>query len=82
MLWVTWMCGSLSWRGFTTTATIMRHSDSAILKNESHHLACLPIHLALLVKLEKSDIFKLSHSLIDLFPEKCVAWYAAGRIGE
>ena len=56
--------------------------SSAILKADPHHPACLPIHVALLVELEKtSDLFKLSHSLVDLFPEWCVAWYAVGRIG-
>ena len=54
--------------------------SSAILKADPHHPACLPIHVALLVELEKtSDLFKLSHSLVDLFPEWCVAWYAVGR---
>ena len=33
--------------------------------------------MALLVELEKtSDLFKLSHSLEDLFSEWCVVWYA------
>ena len=37
-------------------------------------------HVVLLVELEKtSDLFKLSHSLVDLFSEWCVAWYAVGR---
>ena len=50
-----------------------------ILKQDPHHPACLPIHVALLVELNKtSDLFKLSHSLVDLFPEWCVAWYAVG----
>ena len=50
------------------------------LEADPHHPACLPIHVALLVELEKtSDLFKLSHSLVDLFPEWCVAWYAVGR---
>ena len=54
--------------------------STAILKADPHHPACLPIHVALLVELEKtSDLFKLSHSLVDLFPEWCVAWYAVGR---
>ena len=53
--------------------------SSAILKVDPHPPACLPIHVALLVELERtSDLFKLSHSLVDLFPEWCVAWYAVG----
>ena len=51
-----------------------------IVMADPHHPACLPIHVAILVGLEKtSDLFKLSHSLVDLFPEWCVAWYAVGR---
>ena len=37
------------------------------------------VHVALLLELEKtSDLFKLSHNLVDLFPEWSVAWYAVG----
>ena len=56
----------------------MRQS-SAILKTESQHLACLPIHVVLLVELKKtSNLFRLSHSPVGLFPKWCVAWYAIG----
>ena len=69
------MCGSLSWSDHAA----MRQS-SAILKADPQHPACLPIHVALLVELEKtSDLFRLSHSLVDLFPKWYVARYAVGR---
>ena len=69
------MCGSLSWSG----PAAMRQS-SAILKTDRQHPACLQTHVALLVELEKtSDLFRLSHSPVDLFPKWYVAWYAVGR---
>ena len=41
---------------------------SVILKTDPHHPACLPIYVTLLVELDNiSDLFKLSHSLKDLF---------------
>ena len=50
-----------------------------ILKADPHHPACLPLHIALLVELNKtSDLFKLAHSLVDLYPEWCVAWFGVG----
>ena len=52
-----------------------------ILKCDPYHPACLPLHVALLVELSKtSDLFKLSHNLVDLFPEWSVAWYAVGML--
>ena len=48
--------------------------SSDILKADPYHPTCLPLHVALLVELNRtSDLFKLSHSLVDLFPEWCVA---------
>ena len=39
------------------------------------------VHVALLLELDKtSDLFKLSHNLVDLFPEWSVAWYAVGAL--
>ena len=50
-----------------------------ILKKDPHHPACLPIHIALLVELNKtSDLFKLAHTLVDLYPEWSVAWFGVG----
>jgi len=53
--------------------------SSELLKNDPYHPTCLPVHVALLLEMEKtSDLFKLSHNLVDLFPEWSVAWYAVG----
>ena len=50
-----------------------------ILKCDPYHPTCLPLHVALLVELRKtSDLIKLSHNLVDMFPEWSVAWYAVG----
>ena len=54
--------------------------SSELLKNDPYHPTCLPVHVALLLEMEKtSDLFKLSHNLVDLFPEWSVAWYAVGQ---
>ena len=53
--------------------------SSDILKQDPHHPACLPVHIALLVELNKtSDLFKLAHTLVDLYPEWSVAWFGVG----
>ena len=74
-------CESLTSRDYYNCdyhAAIKLSSD--ILKADPYHPTCLPLHVALLVELNKtSDLFKLSHSLVDLFPEWCVAWYAVGE---
>ena len=53
--------------------------SSDILKQDPHPPACLPVHIALLVELNKtSDLFKLAHTLVDLYPEWSVAWFGVG----
>ena len=51
----------------------------AVLKSDPWHAKCLPVHVALLVELKESNsLFKLAHSLVDLYPEWAVSWFAVG----
>ena len=50
-----------------------------VLKSDPWHAKCLPVHVALLVELKESNaLFKLAHSLVDLYPEWAVSWFAVG----
>ena len=62
-------CDHLS--AFTITSQIMR-------EDPLHH-RCIPLHVALLVDLRKTNaLFSLAHSLVDMYPEWSIAWYAVG----
>ncbi|CAI6347241.1 unnamed protein product [Macrosiphum euphorbiae] len=51
----------------------------SVLKQDPYHPECLPIHIACLVELEKSnDLFYLAHKLVDLQPDQAIAWFAVG----
>ena len=53
--------------------------STEILRTDPTHPACLPVHIALLVELDRAtELFRLAHQLVDLYPEWAVAWYAVG----
>merc|ERR1719309_484199 len=48
-----------------------------IMHEDPLHHRCIPLHVALLVDMKKTnDLFKLAHSLVDFYPEWSIAWYA------
>jgi len=50
-----------------------------VIKADPWHASCLPVHIALMVELKVSNsLFQLAHSLVDLYPEWCVSWFAVG----
>lgn len=50
-----------------------------VLKKDPYNSLCLPLHIAVLVELKKSnELFYLSHKLVDLYPSKPVAWFSVG----
>ncbi|XP_071949741.1 cell division cycle protein 16 homolog [Antedon mediterranea] len=50
-----------------------------VLQTDPFHSTCLPLHIATLVELQKSnELFYLGHRLVDLYPNKAVAWFAVG----
>uniref|UniRef100_A0A8D9ER57 Cell division cycle protein 16 homolog n=1 Tax=Cacopsylla melanoneura TaxID=428564 RepID=A0A8D9ER57_9HEMI len=50
-----------------------------VLSRDPYHTACLPLHIACLVEMNKSNkLFKLAHELVDLYPDNAIAWYAVG----
>merc|ERR1719234_326867 len=53
--------------------------SSDIIKGDPYHARCLPIHIALLVELKKTNcLFQVAHSLVDLYPDWSTAWFAVG----
>lgn len=60
---------------FRTSYKITRN----VLESDPFHERCLPVHVATLVELKKSnELFYLAHRLVDLHPDKAVAWFAVG----
>ncbi|XP_077975970.1 cell division cycle protein 16 homolog [Styela clava] len=52
---------------------------SGILRTDPYHTECLPLHIAFLVVLRKSnELFYLSHKLVKRYPEKAISWYSVG----
>lgn len=50
-----------------------------ILKKDPYHNSCLPVHIACLVELKKTNaLFYLAHKLVDLYPDIALAWFAVG----
>ncbi|XP_047361479.1 cell division cycle protein 16 homolog isoform X1 [Vespa velutina] len=50
-----------------------------ILNKDPYHTACLPVHIACLVELKKTNaLFYLAHKLVDLYPDMALAWFAVG----
>ncbi|XP_032686384.1 cell division cycle protein 16 homolog [Odontomachus brunneus] len=50
-----------------------------ILRKDPYHNSCLPVHIACLVELKKTNaLFYLAHKLVDLYPEMALAWFAVG----
>ncbi|XP_076239082.1 cell division cycle protein 16 [Calliopsis andreniformis] len=50
-----------------------------ILKKDPFHNLCLPLHIACLVELKKTNaLFYLAHKLVDLYPDLALAWFAVG----
>ncbi|KZC08990.1 Cell division cycle protein 16 like protein [Dufourea novaeangliae] len=50
-----------------------------ILKKDPYHNTCLPVHIACLVELKKTNaLFYLAHKLVDLYPDMALAWFAVG----
>ncbi|KAJ8674108.1 hypothetical protein QAD02_005370 [Eretmocerus hayati] len=51
----------------------------SILKKDPYHNGCLPIHIACLVELKKTNaLFYLAHKLVDLYPDLALSWFAVG----
>lgn len=51
----------------------------SILKKDPYHNGCLPVHIACLVELKKTNaLFYLAHKLVDFYPEMALAWFAVG----
>ncbi|XP_064615248.1 cell division cycle protein 16 homolog [Liolophura sinensis] len=52
---------------------------SSVLDKDPYNSQCLPLHVAVLVELGKSNIlFYLAHKLVDIYPNKAVSWFAVG----
>jgi len=52
---------------------------SSVLGKDPYHMTCLPVHIACLVELKKSNaLFYLAHDLVDLRPDLAVSWFAVG----
>lgn len=50
-----------------------------ILKKDPYHSSCLPVHIACLVELRKTNaLFYLAHKLVDLYPDMALSWFAVG----
>ncbi|XP_030754617.1 cell division cycle protein 16 homolog isoform X2 [Sitophilus oryzae] len=50
-----------------------------ILKKDPYHDGCLPLHISCLVELKQSNkLFSLAHTLIDLYPNLAISWFAVG----
>ncbi|XP_060600102.1 cell division cycle protein 16 homolog [Ruditapes philippinarum] len=50
-----------------------------ILNTDPYNSTCLPLHIAVMVELKKSNsLFYLAHKLVDLYPNKPVSWFAVG----
>ncbi|KAK2165875.1 hypothetical protein NP493_1345g00047 [Ridgeia piscesae] len=50
-----------------------------ILETDAYNSQCLPLHIAVLTELKKANLlFYLAHKLVDLYPNKAVAWFAVG----
>jgi len=50
-----------------------------IMQEDPLHHKCIPLHVALLVDMKKTnELFRLAHSLVDMYPEWSIAWYAVG----
>lgn len=50
-----------------------------ILEEDPYHMSCLPIHIAGLVELKKTNaLFYLAHDLVDIRPDLAVSWFAVG----
>lgn len=50
-----------------------------ILEEDPYHTTCLPIHIAGLVELKKTNaLFYLAHDLVDIRPDLAVSWFAVG----
>ncbi|XP_033226801.1 cell division cycle protein 16 homolog isoform X2 [Belonocnema kinseyi] len=51
----------------------------SILKKDPYHNGCLPVHIACLVELKKTNaLFYMAHKLVDLYPDMALAWFAVG----
>ncbi|KAF7278115.1 cell division cycle protein 16 [Rhynchophorus ferrugineus] len=50
-----------------------------ILKADPYHDGCLPLHISCLVELKQSNkLFLLAHTLVDLYPNLAISWFAVG----
>ena len=51
----------------------------SVLSRDIYHTCCLPVHISCLMELKKAiELFELAHSLVNLYPESAVSWYAVG----
>ncbi|XP_037517524.1 cell division cycle protein 16 homolog [Rhipicephalus sanguineus] len=52
---------------------------SSVLSRDPYLMECVPIHIACLMELGKSnDLFYLAHKLVDMYPENAISWFAVG----
>uniref|UniRef100_A0A3B4AFN6 Uncharacterized protein n=1 Tax=Periophthalmus magnuspinnatus TaxID=409849 RepID=A0A3B4AFN6_9GOBI len=51
---------------------------TSVMFKDPFHANCLPVHIGTLVELGKSNLFYLSHKLVDLYPNNPVSWFAVG----
>jgi len=48
-----------------------------VIEEDPYNQTCLPIHISTLVELnKKSELFSLSHKLVDAYKESAVTWFA------
>ncbi|ESO83785.1 hypothetical protein LOTGIDRAFT_132783 [Lottia gigantea] len=51
----------------------------SVLGKDPYNYKCLPIHIAVLTELKKSNaLFYLAHKLVDFYPNKPISWFAVG----
>lgn len=55
------------------------HASRTVLATDPFAMAILPVHIASLVQLNRTNaIFYIAHQLVDAYPHRAVAWFAAG----
>lgn len=53
--------------------------SKTLIERDPFNLSILPVHICTLVELElKSELFYLSHQLVDSYPENGVTWFSVG----
>lgn len=51
----------------------------SVFEKDVHHSDCLPIYITSLMEIDKpTELFDISHKLVDLYPESPISWFAVG----